>query len=503
MNFYIQKAEEILQPLSNSAYLLIDNWDDFSFKTSFYLTVVDENRKEHEIGSVKIGFQGQTTEFRTSEKIPPNFTELENSFFSLGDLSYYKNIAKLPKDMRNKILSSLNDLVYQPNLIESIRDEDVLSTSLLRDTSLVSIKGQFKRILDGGAELTNYDFYFENQSFYQSFKFEFHVKKESAPSTNIHALIGRNGSGKTTLLNQMIDAVINESSNSRFLEKVPAWLADDGFAKITEDFFSRLVSVSFSAFDPFEPPETEKDINNVYNYIGLKTSEGRLKNRKALCGNFSSAIEGLSAEKTDIWLKAVTTLESDENFADMQLPHIVESKEQAERGLKALAIIEKMSTGHAIVLLTITELIAKVEEKTLVLIDEPESHLHPPLLSAFIRVLSDLLIHRNGVAIIATHSPVVLQEIPKSCVYKIKRSEFPATIRRPRIETFGENVGTLTRDVFGLEVNHSGFYELLRRDVEDGLSIKRILTKYRNQLGLEARTHLLSLIAERDSSQDD
>jgi predicted ATP-dependent endonuclease of OLD family len=72
-----------------------------------------------------------------------------------------------------------------------------------------------------------------------------------------------------------------------------------------------------------------------------------------------------------------------------------------------------MSSGHAIVLLTITRLVATVEEKTLVLLDEPESHLHPPLLSAFIRALSDLLYDRNGVAIIATHSPVVLQESSK------------------------------------------------------------------------------------------
>lgn len=47
------------------------------------------------------------------------------------------------------------------------------------------------------------------------------------------------------------------------------------------------------------------------------------------------------------------------------------------------------------------------------LIDEPEGHLHPPLLSAFVRALSELLVNRNGVAIIATHSPVVLQEVPR------------------------------------------------------------------------------------------
>jgi len=66
----------------------------------------------------------------------------------------------------------------------------------------------------------------------------------------------------------------------------------------------------------------------------------------------------------------------------------------------------KLSSGHAIVLLTITRLV-ELDERSLVLIDEPEVHLHPPLLSAFVRALSDLLIELNGVAIVATHSPVM------------------------------------------------------------------------------------------------
>jgi predicted ATP-dependent endonuclease of OLD family len=75
-----------------------------------------------------------------------------------------------------------------------------------------------------------------------------------------------------------------------------------------------------------------------------------------------------------------------------------------------------LSTGHKIVLLTITRLVETVDERSIVLFDEPEAHLHPPLLSALIRALSELLISRNGVAIVATHSPVVLQEVPRTCV---------------------------------------------------------------------------------------
>lgn len=40
-------------------------------------------------------------------------------------------------------------------------------------------------------------------------------------------------------------------------------------------------------------------------------------------------------------------------------------------------------------LLSITKLVEFVEERSLVLMDEPEAHLHLPLLSAFVRALSD------------------------------------------------------------------------------------------------------------------
>ena len=161
----------------------------------------------------------------------------------------------------------------------------------------------------------------------------------------------------------------------------------------------------------------------------------------------------------------------------------------------------RMSSGHAIVLLTITRLVETVQEKTLVLRDEPESHPHPPLLSAFIRALADLLHDQNGVAIVATHSPVVLQEIPRSCVWKLFRVRSAVSAARPKIETFAENVGMLTSEVFSLEVVRSGFHGLLEQSVNEGASFDDILNRYKKQLGLEGRAILAALIAVRDRSE--
>jgi hypothetical protein len=71
---------------------------------------------------------------------------------------------------------------------------------------------------------------------------------------------------------------------------------------------------------------------------------------------------------------------------------------------------------------------------------------------------------------------------------------------RPAIETFGENVGILTREVFGLEVTKAGFHYLLDSAVNTrGLDYAGIVTRFRGQLGAEAKAIVQALIAQRDS----
>ena len=274
------------------------------------------------------------------------------------------------------------------------------------------------------------------------------------------------------------------------------------YKKIKDDYFSHLIAVSFSIFDPFTP--NKEEFKN-YSYIGLKASESELKGQETYFQNdfLEAFYECISfTAKKARWLRAIKNLESDNNFAEKNLGSLMtktENEHDDEYKERIRESIHKLSSGHASVLLIITQLVAKVEEKTLVLIDEPEIHLHPPLLSAFIRTLSDLLDNRNGVAIIATHSPVVLQEIPKSCVLKIERTGKITEAFRPNIETFGENVGVLTREVFGLEVLNSGFYDLLTKKVETGKKYNEIIDEFKEQLGTEARILLKMLVRRRDA----
>ncbi len=465
------------------AYLCEDNWDDYSFVTKFTLIVFDELGKQHVIGNVKIGIVGFEQGW-ISEKLPEAFSYFNEVAFSLGqDEEYYKNIrALLSSELGDLILEKLNDVAYSKKCFEIAAEERVFKTSLLRSVSLSVIHGQYSRILRGEAPLTEFDFSYKKEQTERSAQIDlsFNVTPGSFPSTNIHVLIGRNGVGKTTLLNNIVKSVIEKDADKSevglMINEQTLW----NEIELSKDYFSSISSVSFSAFDPFIPPKNRPDRSQgtCYFYIGLKKNDdedtNELKHIGLLRSDFVNSLTvcfGLESKKKR-WLRAIKTLESDDNFAEMNLTRLGDLERISEVKKSAYNLVQRMSSGHTIVLLTITNLIETVEEKTLVLIDEPESHLHPPLLSAFTRALSDLLVDRNAVAIIATHSPVVLQEVPKNCVWKLERTRNEGKSYRPESETFGESVGILTREVFGLEVTKSGFHALLAESVKSGESFE-------------------------------
>lgn len=507
-------SEQFNEPKQNLVLLEASNWDDYYFKTSFQAIFYNENGEQLDLGTVKIGYINQKHGW-TLDKIPNHFESLSEDFFSLGqDVEYYQRILELAPENKDCYLRGLNDIVANENIFKKAQNEQVLSESLMRGVSLSAINGQFRRVLNGEVMLTDFKFAFRASGDDQNaaIDLDFHVEPASKPSTNVHVLIGRNGIGKTTLLDKMVNAIICKEEISRshgcFYE-IDHWNRSSSL--LSSEYFSSVVSVSFSAFDKFIPPPDQPDRARgvAYFYIGMKRTrigdtDSDQKSQKTDTDLIDDFIESLKSclsqpAKRNRWLTAIKRLESDSNFADMALGELLDINSNSAIQ-KARSLAEKMSSGHSIVLLTITKLVDTVEEKTLVLMDEPESHLHPPLLSAFTRAISDLLHNRNGVAIIATHSPVVVQEVPRSCVWKLTRLGNEGRSDRPERETFGENVGVLTREIFGLEVTKSGFHDMLQQAVNEGGTFESIMEDYNGQLGFEAQGILRVLITARDAA---
>lgn len=483
----------------DGAYLEANNWDDFTYKTLWTLWVV-RGSEVHEIGGVKIGDH----EDSRRPSVPDTFAALPDSYFSLGqDEDYYDNLNQLGEKARRDVLTALNDIAFSSTLFAKVRGLDVTQKSLLRWVKEEAVQTQLHRIALGGARLSPYSFRYDSSptdrygSSVPPSHMTFDVDPTANPRTNVHVLIGRNGVGKSFILNDIATALTRSrdaAGSVHFGQR-----DDDRLAKR----FANVVSVAYSAFDAFEPRRQSTAADALrYHYVGLKKMPANaqdkspgVKDHATLAQDFGKSLKNcLDARRLDRWRRTLEFLTSDPLFAE-----VVErlmSVDETELRDEARTIYGELSSGHKIVLLILTRLVETVEEATLVLIDEPESHLHPPLLAAFMNALSELLEERNGVALIATHSPVVTQEVPSNCVWKLVGSGGELRPERPAIETYGENVGTLTQEIFGLEVTASGFHRVLAEAVRDhsDRTYRQLLLMFDERLGAEARTILRAMV---------
>lgn len=441
--------------------------------------------------------------------IPNEFDSLDESYFSLGqDQAYYSTLSQLDPDFVDQILLGLRDVVRLPELFESSRSEKVMDESLLRFVSPVTVTGQFARLLSSGSRVEEYGFAYRAPTLDAQaapMSLEFSVVPGSSPPTNVHVLIGRNSAGKTYLLNGMARALYGnpDSEHAGHFEMLRG-RDDDGI-------FAGVVLVTFSAFDPFEPFIEGKSSKSGlrYSYVGLKSNDEddadiyRPIRVERMAEDFAKSMVACSkGSKRDRWLKAITTLCADPGFAEAKLDDLMQESSLSALKERSQRAFGDLSAGHMIVLLAVTRLVEAVEERTLVLFDEPECHLHPPLLSALVRALSELLRQQNGVAILATHSPIVAQEAPSSCVLKVQRMGSSQRVDRPKLQTFGEGVGVLTHEIFGLEVLKSGFHEMLVQAVDSGDDYQSVLARFDGELGAEGRAIARFLIQARDSQVD-
>lgn len=502
----------------NDLILLVnDDWNDwFQFRTSYQVHIRGEL-----VGIIRIG-RIQQEEPRVN--LPTTFERLPDNCFSLGiGLTYYERIRVY--DCCGEIYDRLNDLAFDLDLFENVLNEEVVKISLLRDVTAETVRGQLHRITMGGAVQTRYEINFETK--YKSVdgnnqKLIFNVNPNDNPSSNIHVLIGNNGNGKTTLVKDMIRAAY---SKDRYGE-------EGNFYENASSKILNIVNISFSVFDD---PITELDIDAdtiPYCFVGLKRAEIREGRRKLYVDSdltkmfFDYAKEIIfSTTKMELWHKITDILNDDSTFKLLRLNSLIENDKtiesmlrgknrksdmegaEYERWIRKEVLWEKienvfprLSSGHKIILLTVASLIVKVEESTLVFIDEPEEHLHPPLVSAFIQALSELLSFRNGVAIIATHSPVIVQAVPKNCVWIMARHGDNVDFYQPEFETYGENVGEIINEVFKYDVDSTGFHKALKKSVEQFDTYDDALNHFEGRLGREAKSILFSYMYEKENN---
>ena len=515
-----------------------DEWNDFQFQTLYQLHVFTQEFRGR-IGEVKILRRGQT-EADYIQLARGRLQPLGEEYCSLGqDLDYYERLADLPAELRQNILTHLRDALAFPDHAKKFFAEPGWEISVLRYIDWESFRHDASVLLERDyTRVARLDLAlsFQVHGWVNPLHLRFSASEDRQSLTLSHitnlperiaVITGRNGSGKSTLLARLA-RVLHASQRDRSSEELKKLGSIDppGIG------FSRVLNIAYSAFDAFQIPglndEERQQIaiefkhgKGRYYFCGLRDIvreeneglHGAGDQQKALSTNvtpdrqrrtllksiddftmeFVHMIERIQKVRRDeLLISVVNILAGDPSFQDLGADPISAILHAPER------LFLLWSTGHKIVMHAIMSIIAYTEAKSIVLIDEPESHLHPPLLGAFMHALRLILDRNDAFAVVATHSPVVVQETLGRNVSVVRRSGAETTISSPRIETYGESIGTITDEVFGLNSDATDFYKTLQSWSQSGLTIQEIETRFERGLSLQARAYIMSELARKD-----
>lgn len=482
----VYSYEEFLQSIEIS----YDNWDDFGYKNTAKLSIGDEG--------ILFNIYPNDKEIYNQIKLGDVKTKIS---FVLGSRKYYELInSKLrTQEDRNRWYELTNDLAYNIDLLDyflnkngeekpEVKEEirKIIIKSFMRFIGYSEIKNQLHRMTKGGKYLEAYKISVLNKDSHKLI-LDINVDPDVDIPENTFGIIGKNGSGKTYILNNLAKLFLNQPSIFSFKDK-------------TEDPFNKVLHVSYSPFDNLEISNMEKV---PFEKIGL-TLDISNKYDKTISECFNIELENCITEilspgniaSKDMWLSILENFSYENWIADflkrIEGIHLTDE----EHGLNTA--IGSLSSGQKIILLTITNLILKVREKTLVLIDEPELFLHPSLAKSYIRGIIEIITKTNGICIIATHNPLILQELQTRCVnvtikdndrYDIKN------LMEYKVNSYGESVNVLNNVIFGIDIQNTGYYQYLVSIKSKNKLIEKSEELF-NKMGSEGRVLLSYLISE-------
>lgn len=157
-----------------------------------------------------------------------------------------------------------------------------------------------------------------------------------------------------------------------------------------------------------------------------------------------------------------------------------------------------LSSGEISFLKFAAQVSLHIENGSLLLLDEPETHLHPNFISRFVSLLDGLLEATGSAAIIATHSAYFVREVFREQVTVLSvDSENLVQAQRPKLRTFGADVGAISYFVFGEDEPSRLAVEVERRLIAKQVPWPQIYAKYKDELSLEMLNELRAAIEGR------
>lgn len=461
----------------NKIIIYNDNWNDFGYYTLFHLLFCDKKSAVHEIGSLKIYSRvlddSDSNISSVAGLITGTIQTLDNEFCSLGcDLNFYKNLKKRFPSEYKEILRRLRDIATDNDIYKAFKDAAGVQKSLLRESSAEKALHEARYVLKNDKlEEKDISFRCQYKAPYSvnSIKLNFNFKKHDYIPYRICAVVGKNGTGKTQFLSQLAGSL--SGLNCSDIDEI---IFEDKRPPI-----DRVMSISYSVFDGFNKVRGDHSIHS-YVYCGLQTENGILT-QDQIQRNFKMAYtEIINMGRFDDW----------ENI----ISEVLESEHQDI--LKQIEADDfsniNWSSGQHILISTMTELVCNIERESLILFDEPEIHLHPNAIANVMRMFSKLLEKYDSYAIFATHSPVILQELPSTNIQILEKIDNTISVRNPLIECFGDNISQIISDIFDVTEIESYHKQVLKRLSEE-ISEEDVYEIFNEHLSMDAKIYLKTL----------
>lgn len=520
-------------------FLEKNDWNDYSYLTQFHLHATSKitGDSNEYLGPISIMRYGQSTNEYPLEdavgneylsELPEDFCSLSFSLDLFAGLARYLNLGNRIEFVRRMHLI----LDMESPYYERAKDDECFNTSLLRGASMDSFaleKG--KSLIYNTGQL--YDLHKQELIFRlpgqdEEIRMKFTPPFEDVPDNyplGVFAFIGKNGSGKSTVLYRLAKLLYADP-------KTRAIFADKAGVLTPSDIgIYKLIFISYSAFDNFVlPGMNRQDYKMILDRI--EENDGRF----VFCGlrdikaEYEALLESEEEEIRELALEdrifnegirlkpqerlgtefakahgMVWTSQQWKNMlkeAEELEVQVVELSKEIARSENPAQFYNGMSTGYKFFFHALAHVMAYIESDSMVLIDEPENYLHPPLLSFLIRQLRNIMKDRHSVLMIATHSPVVLQEVMSENVRIIRRNGNTVCIRKPVTETYGENLSAIVSDVFNLTSDNTGYY-----DVFDSLydkwecsgmeTAERVLRIFTEKLGARISTQMAQYLISK------
>lgn len=471
-------------------HLRPDTWDDYGFVTGFNATLYPKSKAGAaiEIGFVKILKKHQKAGTKTYDLLEKDnllqFEQLPKDYYSLAQSEeFFTKISDQGEELYNEYIVAMNDVYGNPDIGHQFENEDNpgFETSLLRSSSAAALYAPLSLSMsDDEKEILVKEPYFDVSVHLKGadkpHNISFDFRKHGDLPNRIFVLVGKNGVGKTQVLGEMA-FLISGGAKSESHEKNEF----HGASEIsTRGIFKNVIALSFSAFDDFELPTEIEDLRTSYRYWGLRGEGNRILTTEKLINRIRSTVSELSEERRETFEKYLEYVAPSLSVSDI-----------IGRGAKTL-LREKTSAGQRMMLATLTGLVSFLKDKSILLFDEPETHLHPSMLANLMSVINGLLDDYDSYAVISTHSPIVLQQTPSRYARVVRRLENTPEIDELSIETFGENFTEISQEVFDVSDYERDYKDVFLQLLEEH-SADDILSMFDNKLGISARTLLHSL----------